>query len=73
MFLSSYHSQNWTSTTSKSINLDAGLTLAHVGISGKFSADFTDMKSKQIGDKSVSTRAQVRYVRYVTNTSQIRH
>lgn len=58
------HWSNWTSTTSKSINIDAGLTLPHVGISGKFSADFEDMKSKQIGDKSVSTRAQVRYIRY---------
>nr|KAG5706004.1 hypothetical protein BaRGS_028113 [Batillaria attramentaria] len=58
------HWKNWTSTTSRSINVDAGLHIGHFGISGKFSASFEDMKGKQIGDKSVTTRAQIRYVRY---------
>ncbi|KAK7496165.1 hypothetical protein BaRGS_00012575 [Batillaria attramentaria] len=57
------HWKNWTSTTSRSINVDAGLHIGHFGISGKFSASFEDMKGKQIGDKSVTTRAQIRYVR----------
>ncbi|PVD24928.1 hypothetical protein C0Q70_15422 [Pomacea canaliculata] len=59
------HWSNWTSTTSKSINVEAGLDLSKVAISGKFSDSFQDMKSKAIGDKSMATRSQVRYTRYV--------
>nr|AMZ02447.1 macrophage expressed protein-like isoform 1 [Littorina littorea] len=58
------HWKNWTSSTARSINVDAGLSLTNFGISGKFSSDFEDVKSKQIGDKSLTTRAQLRYIRY---------
>jgi hypothetical protein len=56
--------QNWTDSTSRTVNIDAGLSLSHFGISGKFSSDFQDVKSKQIGDKTVTTRAQLRYFWY---------
>lgn len=58
------HWLNYTSTTSNSINIAAGLTLTHFGISGKFSAETENVRSHQINDKSVTTRVQVRYVRY---------
>nr|UZP48208.1 macrophage-expressed protein 1 [Charonia tritonis] len=58
------HWKSWTSITSKSVNLEAGLSLNKFSISGKFSADFEDIKSKQVGDKSVTTRTQLRYIRY---------
>lgn len=58
------HWTNYTSTTSRSINVGAGLTLAHFGISGKFSSESESIKSHQVDDKSTTTRVQVRYVRY---------
>ncbi|XP_076447340.1 macrophage-expressed gene 1 protein-like [Babylonia areolata] len=58
------HWTNWTSTTARSVNVEAGLSLSKFSISGKFSSDFEQTKSKQIGDKSVTTRTQLRYIRY---------
>lgn len=58
------HWSNYTSTTSSSINIGAGLTLAHFGISGKFSHEAESIKSHQVNDKAITTRVQVRYVRY---------
>jgi hypothetical protein len=58
------HWKNYTSTTSSSINVGAGLTLAHLGISGSFSDESESIRSHQVNDKSVTTRVQVRYVRY---------
>ncbi|KAL8604381.1 hypothetical protein ACOMHN_028144 [Nucella lapillus] len=58
------HWKSWTSSTSRSINVEAGLSLSKFSINGKFSSDFQDIKSKQIGDKAVTTRTQLRYIRY---------
>ena len=60
------HWTNFTSTTSHGINIDAGLQLTHVGISGHFSTEYQHVKSEQINDQSVTTRVQLRYVRYKT-------
>ena len=58
------HWSNYTSTTSSSINVEAGLNLKHFGISGKFSHESENIKNHQVRDKSVTTRVQARYVRY---------
>nr|AMZ02448.1 macrophage expressed protein-like isoform 2 [Littorina littorea] len=54
----------WTSTNSKSININAGLKAKYTTISGKFSTEFSEVKSKQIGDKTSTMRTQLRYIRY---------
>uniref|UniRef100_A0A0B7B0Q7 receptor protein-tyrosine kinase n=1 Tax=Arion vulgaris TaxID=1028688 RepID=A0A0B7B0Q7_9EUPU len=58
------HWLNTTSTTSNTINIEAGLSLPKVSISGKFSYEHDELKSKQIEDKAVTTRVQLRYYRY---------
>ncbi|XP_025107632.1 macrophage-expressed gene 1 protein-like [Pomacea canaliculata] len=58
------NTEEWTSVTSRSINLDAGLDNKFISISGKYSSEFTDMKSKMISDKTVVVRTEARYVRY---------
>ncbi|KAK7484133.1 hypothetical protein BaRGS_00024622 [Batillaria attramentaria] len=53
------------SATSFSINAGASGILDDIGmISGKFSTEYQYMASKQVQEKSFTTRAQVRYVRY---------
>ncbi|ESO91385.1 hypothetical protein LOTGIDRAFT_72260, partial [Lottia gigantea] len=59
------HWHNYSSVTSKSINADAGIQLKSFGISGKYSNDYLNSKSKQVMDKSVMTRVQLRYTGYV--------
>nr|ABP96718.1 macrophage expressed protein [Haliotis diversicolor supertexta] len=58
------HWSNYTSTTAHGVNVDAGLHFDSVKVSGKFSSGYEDVKSKQIGDRSYTTRVQLRYVRY---------
>ena len=53
------HWNNYSSTTSSSINVHAGLNLPHVGISGKFSSEFEEIKTRQYFDKTVTTKVQV--------------
>ena len=53
------HWDNYTSTLSRGVNVHAGLHLAHVGISGKFSDEYESVKSRQHFDKSMTTRVQV--------------
>ncbi|XP_052801692.1 macrophage-expressed gene 1 protein-like [Mya arenaria] len=60
------HWDNFTSTLSRSVNVHAGLHLSHVGISGKFSAEYESVKSRQHYDKSVTTRIQARYLQYTS-------
>ncbi|XP_046359442.2 macrophage-expressed gene 1 protein [Haliotis rufescens] len=58
------HWSNYTSTTAHGVNIDAGLKFGSVKVSGTFSSGYESVKSKQIGDKSYTTRVQLRYVRY---------
>lgn len=62
------HWNNYTSTLSNSINVHAGLSLKNIDISGKFSDEYEKVKTRQYTDKSVTTRVQVRYVRYTART-----
>ncbi|XP_060084847.1 macrophage-expressed gene 1 protein-like [Ylistrum balloti] len=58
------HWQNYTSTTSSTINAEAGVHIEHFGIGGSFSHETESVRSRQTMDKSVTTRVQARYVRY---------
>jgi hypothetical protein len=58
------HWLNTSSLTSNTINIQAGLNLPHASVSGSFSYENEQIKSKQIEDKAVTTRVQVRYYRY---------
>ncbi|XP_062590041.1 macrophage-expressed gene 1 protein-like [Saccostrea cucullata] len=58
------HWSEFTSTTASSINVETGLQFKKFSISGSFSTEFEKMKKNQIQDKSVTTRAQARFVRY---------
>uniref|UniRef100_A0A8W8K0K8 MACPF domain-containing protein n=1 Tax=Magallana gigas TaxID=29159 RepID=A0A8W8K0K8_MAGGI len=58
------HWNNFTSTTSSSVNVEAGLHLGSFGISGKYSHESESVRKHQIMDRSVTTRVQARYARY---------
>lgn len=58
------HWDNYTSTLSRTLNAEAGLSFSHVGIDAKFSTEYESIKSQQQNEKSMTTRVQARYVRY---------
>ncbi|KAL3843215.1 hypothetical protein ACJMK2_021160 [Sinanodonta woodiana] len=58
------HWDNYTSTLSRSINIDAGLHTTHIGINGHFSYEFESVKQKQYMEKAATIRIQARYIRY---------
>ncbi|KAK3594370.1 hypothetical protein CHS0354_032879 [Potamilus streckersoni] len=58
------HWNDYTSTLSRSINVDAGLQKTHVNISGHFSYEFESVKEKQYMEKASTIRIQARYIRY---------
>ncbi|XP_062598316.1 macrophage-expressed gene 1 protein-like [Saccostrea cucullata] len=58
------HWNNYTATTSTTINVQAGLQLEKFGINGKFSHESKNVRKNQIMDKSATTRVQARYTRY---------
>ncbi|XP_060084843.1 macrophage-expressed gene 1 protein-like [Ylistrum balloti] len=58
------HWQNYTSTTSSTVNAEAGFHIGHFGIGGSYSHETESVRSRQTMDKSVTTRVQARYVRY---------
>lgn len=62
------HWNNYTATLFSSINIHAGLSLGKFGASGKFTDEYESVKSRQFFDKSVTTRVQIRYVRYTAKT-----
>ncbi|KAL3843213.1 hypothetical protein ACJMK2_021158 [Sinanodonta woodiana] len=62
------HWNDYTSTLSKSINVDAGLQLLNVGISGHFSDEFESVKEKQCMEKAATIRVQARYNRYTAHS-----
>lgn len=51
------HWENYTSTTSTTISLEAGFESI---VSGKFSDEYLSVKSHQYNDKSLTTRVQIR-------------
>lgn len=51
------HWDNYTDTTASSINIEASFAV----ISGKYSEEYSSMKSNQVNDKSKTTRVQIRY------------
>ena len=55
------HWDNYTSSTSSSINLEANFFSA---INGKFSSEFSAVKSHQVNDKSKTTRVQIKHRLY---------
>ncbi|XP_046547688.1 macrophage-expressed gene 1 protein-like [Haliotis rubra] len=58
------HYSDYESVTARSINVDAGFSLFGVSIGGSFSDSYQHAKSQQIGDKTITTRVQLRYHRY---------
>ncbi|XP_067660714.1 macrophage-expressed gene 1 protein-like [Haliotis asinina] len=58
------HYSDYESVTARSINVDAGFSLFGVSIGGSFSDSYQHSKSQQIGDKTITTRVQLRYQRY---------
>ncbi|XP_069141132.1 macrophage-expressed gene 1 protein-like [Argopecten irradians] len=58
------HWQNYTSTTASTVNAEAGFHIGHFGIGGSYSHESESVRSRQMLDKSVTTRVQMRYVRY---------
>nr|KAI8739650.1 macrophage-expressed gene 1 protein-like [Biomphalaria glabrata] len=58
---------NWNSAsslTSDTVNVAAGLSLSIFSISGLYSSEHQELKSKQIEDNSATIRNQLRYPRY---------
>lgn len=55
------HWNNYTSTLSNTINVNAGLNIHNIGISGKFSDEYEKVKTRQYFDKSATTRVQVKF------------
>uniref|UniRef100_A0A2C9LA99 MACPF domain-containing protein n=1 Tax=Biomphalaria glabrata TaxID=6526 RepID=A0A2C9LA99_BIOGL len=58
--------QNVSSVTANTINLEAGLPSYLNSISGSFSREHRDIKIKQMVDRAVTVRLQVKYSRYIT-------
>ncbi|KAH9492034.1 Macrophage-expressed protein 1 protein [Bulinus truncatus] len=56
--------QTSSSLTANSINVEAGLSLSQFSISGKYSSEHQELKSKQYEDKAITARVQMRYDRY---------
>lgn len=61
-YFETWHGQS--STTANTINVLAGLLKPFGIISGKFSSEFVTTKSKQVENKAVATRIQLKYCRY---------
>ena len=55
---------SYTSTTAHSVNLHASYSV----VSGSFAEDFKYNKEKQVGDKAVTTRVQLRHFMYMVKT-----
>ena len=55
--------KNTASLTSRSINVQAGLSFFSASISGKYSAENLELKSKQWHDQAVTTRVKLQYNR----------
>ena len=58
------HWNNYSSMTSRSINVEASVSFKGVGIGGSFSSEFQSVKKHQVEDKAVTTRVQMRHVLY---------
>ncbi|KAH9492024.1 Macrophage-expressed protein 1 protein, partial [Bulinus truncatus] len=55
---------NSSSLTANTINVDAGMSLGIFSISGTYSSEHQELKSKQIENKATTVRVQMRYKRY---------
>ena len=58
------HWNNYSSTTTKSINAEASGKFFFGNIGGSYSSEFESVKKHQVEDKSVTTRVQMRHVLY---------
>lgn len=58
------HWNNYSSTTTRSVNAEASGKFVFGSISGSFSSEFESVKKHQVEDKSVTTRVQMRHVLY---------
>lgn len=58
------HWNNYSSTTTKSINAQASGKFGFGSVSGSFSSEFESVKKHQVEDKTVTTRVQMRHVLY---------
>ncbi|KAL9987253.1 hypothetical protein ACROYT_G001529 [Oculina patagonica] len=59
------HWTNYSSTTSRSINAGASVSIGFGSVSGSFSSEFESVKKHQVQDKYFTTRVQMRYVQYL--------
>ncbi|KAL3843211.1 hypothetical protein ACJMK2_021156 [Sinanodonta woodiana] len=62
------HWKSFTSTQSRSINIDVGVNLLVAKISGHFSYEHESVKTHQYRDKTSTIRIQARYVRYTAQS-----
>ncbi|EDO37879.1 predicted protein, partial [Nematostella vectensis] len=58
------HWNNYSSTTTKSINAEAKASFGFGSVSGSFSSEYESVKKHQVEDKTVTTRVQLRHVFY---------
>lgn len=58
------HWNNYSSTTTRSVNAEASGTFGFGSVSGSFSSEFESVKKHQVEDKSVTTRVQLRHDLY---------
>ena len=58
------HWNNYSSTTTKSINAQASVGYQSFSIGGSFSSEFESVKKHQVEDNAVTTRVQMRHVLY---------
>ena len=58
------HWTNYSSTTSKSINAGASVSIGFGSVGGSFSSEIETLRKHQVEDKSVTTRVQMRHVLY---------
>ncbi|KAK3594372.1 hypothetical protein CHS0354_032881 [Potamilus streckersoni] len=62
------HWKSFTSTLSRSINIDVGVNLLVAKISGHFSYEHESVKKHQYMDKTSTIRIQARYIRYTAQS-----
>uniref|UniRef100_T1IZM3 MACPF domain-containing protein n=1 Tax=Strigamia maritima TaxID=126957 RepID=T1IZM3_STRMM len=64
------HYMNYTSATSASLEMNAGFNLfGKIGVQGSFDINFLDAKSRQVNDKSMTTRIQARNIVYAVQAA----
>lgn len=62
------HWNNYTSTTSTTVNAEAHASIFGAGLGGKFSSEYQSVKKSQYENKAVTTRVQLRHKLYTVRS-----